>query len=172
MTIEKNCFIRKLQFIHYQIMVLFIVFEVLLSTLNFRETTRTDHRKNLHICCYIGHSRVYQKLMTLLKTVKLQTKKTHQIKTATLIPPSKNSSNSNLDIFSTHCFLNSETEFIICQNSEALLFSYFYRNASFLNPLIVHIIERLIFSKSSLALPPSEIKYPHVYPVLSNHENY
>lgn len=39
--------------------------------------------------------------MTSSKTVKLQTKKLHQIEAAILIPPSKDALKLNLDIFST-----------------------------------------------------------------------
>lgn len=53
-------------------------------------------------------------LMTSSKTVKLQTREIHQTETAILIPSARDAPNSKLEIFSTSCSPNSETECIIC----------------------------------------------------------
>lgn len=100
---------------------------------NLRETTTIDHVGRIFMSVVVWATRESSPEYPTAssKTAKLQTRTSHQIETAILIPPLQHASNANLHTFSTGCPPNSETVFIICSNYGPLFFFCFHGNASY-----------------------------------------
>lgn len=93
-----ECFHRKPKYTHYQIVVLFIVIEVLLFICKlYRNHQNKSCVDSLHAFYYVGHSESSSEHPeTSSQSVKLQTRKIHLVKTVILIPPCEAAWNSNL----------------------------------------------------------------------------